>query len=190
VARQVDTFAHCASLLGRLDASVDELRYLATHDALTGLANRAVFDQRLQAETQRPGTVSILLIDLDDLKAVNDALGHLAGDAVLVGVADRLRRCVRADDLAARIGGDEFVIMLRESSAADARRVAQRIQASLDVPLMIEGDPIVVSASVGVAIGELDDAQRLVRRADEAMYDAKVKGKHTFVMAAADWTTV
>ncbi len=149
----------------------DQLEYQASHDPLTGLANRSLLMDRL---TNAVGEVpaSLALIDLDDFKSVNDTLGHPAGDALLVAVAERLRGCVRSTDLVARLGGDEFALLFEDGDAPD------RALAALGEPLMIEGHELFVRASIGVApIAPGDDLDHVMRHADVAMYRAKAAGK-------------
>lgn len=157
----------------------EQLRHAAQHDALTGLANRAQFDERLRQamsrSARRGSRVGLLMLDLDDFKTVNDRFGHLAGDAVLRDVADRLRSCTRPEDTVARIGGDEFVVLL-EDQEDDVSRVADRIAASLRIPV----DSTEVTASVGYAVihGAVDP-DHLLRAADASMYAAKRTGRAT-----------
>jgi diguanylate cyclase len=176
--RQVLALRENSSLLTRLDQSLLEsrglqaqLRHQATHDALTGLANRALFDERLEAST---GAAAVLLVDLDDFKEINDTYGHHAGDVVLVAVADRLRRCVPASATAARLGGDEFAVLLPGADAATARRLADRFTALLAEPVLVDGLPLHAGASVGVAAGGgAGSGVALLRDADGAMYAMK-----------------
>jgi diguanylate cyclase (GGDEF)-like protein/PAS domain S-box-containing protein len=167
-----------------------QLAHQAFHDAVTGLPNRALFGDRVEHATARQrrsdSPVAVLFLDLDDFKAVNDSLGHAAGDALLREVGERLAGCVRSVDTAARLGGDEFAILLDgldpESSAAG---VAERVLQDMAVPFMLDGRAIPVHASVGVALSTdvapgLGAAQRLLRNADVAMYVAKEQGKSCF----------
>ena len=165
----------------------DQLRHRAFHDPLTHLPNRALFDDRVaHAFSRRAATerhVAVLFIDLDDFKGVNDALGHAAGDQLLIGVATRLRSCLRSSDTAARLGGDEFGVLLEgldhESEAASA---AGRVLEALRAPFFMHGQPARVKASVGVAVGsgETTKAEQLVRDADVAMYLAKHNGRDRY----------
>ncbi|MFF5231464.1 diguanylate cyclase domain-containing protein [Dactylosporangium sp. NPDC000521] len=154
----------------------DELRHQATHDGLTGLANRALFDARLAAAAGHPGchtVAAVLLVDLDGFKMINDTHGHHAGDAVLVAVAERLAASVPAGGTAARIGGDEFAVLLPGSGARAAEAVARRFLDLLDVPVPVQGHQLLVRASVGVVDGDPEAAEALLRRADARMYAAK-----------------
>ena len=162
----------------------EQLLREALHDPLTDLANRALLRDRIAFALGRArrtnGRVALMLVDLDDFKAVNDGLGHAAGDQVLVTVARRLTQCVRPGDTVARLGGDEFAVLLDDASgdgAPDA--VSSRIQELLRLPLLVAGHELFANASIGVAMaepGSLDD-EELLRNADVAMYMAKGKGK-------------
>ncbi len=157
----------------------------AHHDSLTGLANRALLLERLQravAQSRRRASPSfaVMMIDLDHFKVVNDTLGHAAGDALLAGVAGRLRGCLREVDTAARIGGDEFAILLDGvTSLADATCTADRIQQALARPFDVDGTPITASASIGIALMDqtYERGGDLLRDADAAMYRAKEAGR-------------
>ncbi|MEN3308631.1 MAG: hypothetical protein V7603_4833 [Micromonosporaceae bacterium] len=159
----------------------DRLRHEATHDALTDLANRALFDERVRLVHDAPGPdgsdVTILVIDLDDFKKINDSYGHAVGDGLLVAVARRLRECVRPSDTVARLGGDEFAVLLADTSPEHARTLAERMGLALAVPVDVEGHLLSVGASIGMATGDREDADRLLRDADAAMYAAKHSGK-------------
>ncbi|MCO8270664.1 EAL domain-containing protein [Actinoplanes sp. TRM 88003] len=164
----------------------DQLVHEAYHDALTQLANRALFRERVgDALRTRPeaGEVTVLFLDLDGFKEVNDSLGHLAGDQLLVQVADRLRASVREGDVVARFGGDEFAVLIESDRGGDdAEQVAQRIIDVLEEPFASESRDIHVQASIGLAAaglladGEDDGAEQLMRNADLAMYKAKSAG--------------
>ncbi|HET8627879.1 MAG TPA: EAL domain-containing protein, partial [Thermomicrobiales bacterium] len=169
-----------------------QLAHQAFHDALTGLPNRALFTDRLAhalARAARHGeTLAVLFCDLDRFKVVNDSLGHAAGDRVLIAVAERLRRCVRADDTVARLGGDEFVILLEGlADSGEAVRVADRIAAALAdaVPVPASTPPdVFISASVGIAVAtpDHDTATDLLRDADVALYRAKQQGAPRYAL--------
>ncbi len=163
---------------------ITELRRKAFHDPLTGLPNRVLYrdrlEQLLRMQARYPErAVAVLYLDLDGFKAVNDRLGHAAGDRVLERVADRLRSVVRHGDTAARLGGDEFAVVLGELDAdtaqAEARTVAERARDVLSEPVQIEEEAVEVPVSIGAAVltGESLDAAELTGRADEAMYRAK-----------------
>ena len=162
----------------------ERLSHQALHDALTGLPNRALFTDRLgHALTRvRSGgrTVGVLFMDLDNLKVVNDSLGHTAGDRLLVAVSGRLRDCLRPVDTVARLGGDEFTILLEDiADVTEAISVAERIAKALRVPFELVGRQVYLTASIGVALSLSGDerAEDLLRRADVAMYKAKNSGK-------------
>jgi diguanylate cyclase (GGDEF)-like protein len=158
------------------DRLVERLDHAATHDALTGLGNRALFHQRLDTALAAGDghPVQVALIDLDGFKEVNDSLGHEAGDLLLVTVAAALRECVRSGDTAARLGGDEFVLVLDGADRAEADRMADRLAGALRAPVMAAGQRLQVRASIGIAGGVAgDDPAALLRRADAAMYAAK-----------------
>jgi diguanylate cyclase (GGDEF)-like protein/PAS domain S-box-containing protein len=163
-----------------------QLQHQAFHDSLTGLANRALFRDRvahaLARQARGHGSVSVLFSDLDDFKTVNDSLGHDAGDQLLVAVAERLRAVMRPEDTTARFGGDEFAILLEETSEEGTRRAAERILEALRSPFEFHGRQVVMHASIGAAVTsdattEPDD---LLRQADLAMYNAKTSGKGRF----------
>jgi diguanylate cyclase (GGDEF)-like protein len=191
VARQLLAFHDNKRLIGQLDTTLTELREHETRlrrqalfDDLTGLANRTHFREEVDATLAdaEPGSVSVLLIDLDGFKGVNDTLGHAAGDALLAGVAEKMRAAVRTGDLPARLGGDEFAVLLRDCDARDAERTAQRILQALTEPIMIDGAPVRANASIGVASAEEgDDLRTLLHAADTAMYAAKHEGKGTWM---------
>jgi diguanylate cyclase (GGDEF)-like protein len=180
VVRQITALSENDRLLRRVDAGQQQLAHRANHDALTDLANRALFEQRTQESLARlsGGTLSVALIDLDDFKAINDRLGHAVGDALLVVVGQRLRECVRQDDVVARLGGDEFGLLLHGLRTDLATDVLARITDALNRPVQALGYDLLVRASVGLAEASADAGpQELLRRADVAMYAAKERGK-------------
>jgi diguanylate cyclase (GGDEF)-like protein/PAS domain S-box-containing protein len=166
-----------------------QLQQLAFHDPLTDLPNRALFNDRLESAVGRAErqfrSVGVLFIDLDNFKLVNDSLGHEVGDKLLIAVADRLRTCVRSGDTVARMGGDEFTILLEdlvdEGEATDA---ADRIGTALRAPFPLGGREVFVSASIGVALGAARHGRpdTLLRNADLALYRAKTTGKARFAV--------
>jgi diguanylate cyclase (GGDEF)-like protein/PAS domain S-box-containing protein len=167
-----------------LRASQDQYRSLAFHDALTGLPNRTLFGDRLEQALRRAARdqrlVAVLFLDLDNFKVVNDSLGHHVGDDLLVQVAQRITSCLRAEDTAARLGGDELAVLIGDiHDEADAQGVADRLADALRAPFRIAGRDVVVTASIGVAISAPDRADRdtLLQAADLAMYQAKANGR-------------
>ena len=156
--------------------------YLANHDSLTGLLNRAAFQRQLEQslDLARHGAVALLFIDLDGFKGVNDTEGHRAGDEVLRIVARRMAGTVRAGDTLARLGGDEFLVMLdRDVTREVTDMIGHRLLEALQQPMTVEGRDLFIGASIGIAVhppvqGDIDD---LMNRADQAMYSAKRAGK-------------
>ncbi len=163
-----------------LSLELDRLERQAQSDPLTGLANRTLFLRRVEASLERSaGMATVLFLDLDDFKAINDRAGHAAGDAVLVAAAGRLEASVRPGDVAARMGGDEFAVLLEDVDDHHGEQVAGRILDLLAEPVVVEGEELWVRSSVGIATaaaGSLD-AGALLHRADTAMYRAKEAGK-------------
>lgn len=164
----------------------EQLAFLAHHDPLTGLPNRGLFDQRLRQALAGPISdrkFALCFIDLDRFKLVNDSLGHEAGDAVLIEVAQRLSKLSRSDDTLARLAGDEFVILLSGSGDAEAAAtIAHRILSALARPIRAAGQDIDIGASLGLALYPEDgeNIETLLRNADAAMYAAKAAGRNTF----------
>jgi diguanylate cyclase (GGDEF)-like protein/PAS domain S-box-containing protein len=170
-----------------------QLEYQAHHDALTGLPNRALLEQRLAAalrHTERGGGgLALIFLDVDRLKTINDTLGHDAGDALLRGLGDRLASCLRREDTVARVGGDEFVMLLPAvRTRQEATGIAQKILKALVKPFKVEGHEIHVTSSLGIALYPEDgrDAATLRRRADAALYRAKQLGRNTYRFSSAD----
>jgi diguanylate cyclase (GGDEF)-like protein len=177
--------------LARLRAEAAALEQ-AHHDTLTGLPNRRLLQDRLRvalARANRDGDVlAVLCLDLDGFKAVNDTYGHPAGDELLRRVGERLGGLMRAEDTAARIGGDEFVVVLSSiSGALYSELVAGRIVQSLSAPYTIQGHSVAISTSIGIAVSPThgSDAAALLKAADEALYSAKKLGKARFSTARA-----
>lgn len=164
------------------------LFHQAFHDDLTGLPNRARFMEDLRAALarahRRGNQVAVLLLDLDRFKNVNDSLGHAAGDELLAGVAERLRASLRSGDMAARLAGDEFVILMEDvAGPEDAAHLAGRIAASLRRPFSVAGQIVFTSGSIGIVCrGESADPEELLRDADVAMYRAKSTNEHGFAL--------
>jgi diguanylate cyclase (GGDEF)-like protein/PAS domain S-box-containing protein len=162
----------------------EQLRHRAFHDPLTGLANRALFYDRVEHALMRAARedaqVAVLFIDLDDFKPINDRYGHAAGDRVLEEIGRRIESCVRSADTAARLGGDEFGVLLETVSGASAAiESAERLLGVLDQPLMTVDEPIRLSASIGLATSSAAERgiEELLRKGDLAMYAAKANGK-------------
>jgi len=162
----------------------EKLVFNATHDVLTGLPNRVLFLGRLQSVVDQMKrhphlAAAVLFVDIDDFKIVNDCYGHAVGDALIKEVSCRLRACIRGDGTVARMGGDEFTVLVEDiSDPSDAIRVAERIQSSLRQPCLLEGLEIFKSASIGIALTSPGTpAEGVLQNADIAMYRAKDKGK-------------
>lgn len=165
----------------------EQIEFHAYHDVLTHLPNRKLFTDRLRhalTRAKRAGkSVAVMFIDVDHFKTINDTFGHTAGDELLLEMAGRLRECVREDDTVARMGGDEFAIILAElRQAPDAMFVAQKILEAAQEPLSIAGVSLVVTVSIGISIYPVDgvDPESLLRNADSAMYRAKEGGRNNY----------
>ena len=168
----------------------EQLTHQAFHDSLTGLANRALFRDRLghaMARARGAGGYGVMFVDLDDFKTVNDSLGHAAGDELLREMTRRLRSCLRDGDTAARLGGDEFAVLLEDVEDDDQCDViAQRLLVALAEPFSIGGTEVTTGASIGIAMGQVGPAspEDLMRNADLALYDAKNAGKNRYAVFA------
>jgi diguanylate cyclase (GGDEF)-like protein len=166
----------------RLRAQLHQTEHLAHHDMLTGLPNRILFHERtseaLRAADRHGRKVAMMLLDLDGFKEVNDTLGHGKGDELLIAVAARLRDHLRAGDVVARLGGDEFAIIAEVSDTDEALRAARRINGELAAPVVVDGLPLHVEASTGIALhpDHAEEVEVLLRKADVAMYSAKAAG--------------
>jgi diguanylate cyclase (GGDEF)-like protein len=168
----------------QLESLQQELERKALYDSLTQLANRSLFHNRLEhaLSTRRPG-VCVLLLDIDEFKAINDSHGHHAGDELLRAVADRLRGCLREGDTAARLGGDEFALLLdRAGGEADAITVAKRLLGDFESRIDVAGERVRVHVSIGIAVGTpgKDCPDEMLRKADVALYEAKRRGKNQY----------
>jgi diguanylate cyclase (GGDEF)-like protein len=158
-----------------------DLEYQANHDSLTGLANRGRFGTAITERLRAHRPTSVLLIDIDDFKMVNDTMGHAVGDKLLAEVAQRLSHHTGPEDLPARLGGDEFAVLLSVDDPESTADAAERIIAGLAVPVRVGDQQLLAHASIGVAIaGPGDGAEELLRNADIAMYAAKAAGKATW----------
>jgi diguanylate cyclase (GGDEF)-like protein len=181
-----------ASQAGRSIANLRlraQLQHAATHDDTTGLPNRRLLEETLERDLRGvPGFLGVVFIDLDGFKLVNDRLGHLVGDQLLTEVGRRLQRSVRKDDIVARYGGDEFVIIGGVDSESDAVDLAERIRIELCAPYGMLPSGLHVTASVGVAVGSTEafpaGGDHLLRLADQAMYRAKLAGGNVVVNGA------
>ncbi|MEX0984397.1 MAG: diguanylate cyclase [Actinomycetota bacterium] len=175
-----------------LKEAEERIAYLAFHDALTGLANRSLFEESLGlaiGRAQRGGLgVAVLFLDLDNFKVVNDSLGHHAGDELLTRLAGRLRTCTRDADMVARQGGDEFLMLLGDlddgEAVSTATHVAGRVEEVLRDPFVIQSVSFDITGSIGISLypDDASDAATLMRQADAAMYQAKrtARGSHAF----------
>jgi len=173
--------------ISQIVRSRNELAYLAQHDPLTELPNRMLFQDRLEhalARAQREqGLLAVLFLDLDRFKHINDSMGHVTGDRLLVEVARRLRGTLRSEDTVARMGGDEFIVLtetLRHEE--DAAQLAQKLLQALAAPYRIDQNEFYVTCSIGISLYPRDgaDAQTMVRNADAAMYRAKAVGRNAY----------
>ncbi len=189
-----------AERTAELETQSKQLERLAQHDSLTGLINyrqlTRLLERALARATRRDSVVVIMFIDLDGFKAVNDTYGHATGDLVLQMVARRVQEKLRAEDALARLGGDEFVIMLEEvASREGALRVAQLALDQIKSVTEADGNPVRISASIGISsargqVGAARGSAALLAEADKAMYEAKGAGKGVFVVSpASQWTT-
>lgn len=168
-------------------AAQARIHHLAHHDALTGMPNRSAFlenvEHHLTLAHERHARMALLFIDLDDFKRVNDSLGHLAGDTLLQCVAQRVRDALRPHEVAARFGGDEFVVLLPSvRKTADVEETVARLRAAISEPMVVEGRPITVTPSVGIAMYPADGVrpELLIKHADSACYAAKSAGRATY----------
>lgn len=196
--RLLETLANQAAVAlenGQLEQSLaelsrlkEQLRYQAYHDPLTGLANRSLLGERVQellATRVAGANAVVLFLDLDNFKVVNDSMGHAAGDRLLIAVADRLRDCIRDEDLVARLGGDEFAVLLTDGpNLGHAVAVTNRVLDALKLSFHLDGQEISIGGSIGIAAARPDThgPDELLRNADVAMYTAKGDGKGRFAV--------
>ncbi len=172
--------------LTELQQAQDTIKHMAYHDALTGLPNRHYFEERLaqalREARQRNRRMSVIFLDLDRFKFINDTFGHTLGDHVLQQIAHRLETIIRKGDMAARVGGDEFTLLLPDASAEEAVEVAERVLQRVREPQEILGRQFRVTASLGITVFPEDgqDAEALLRNADIAMYKAKEEGGDSY----------
>ncbi|MBX9428668.1 EAL domain-containing protein [Ralstonia pseudosolanacearum] len=193
-ARHAQPYAVLVSLVDitQIREAQQRIRHLATHDTLTGLLNRCALEDRLEhalaLARRNRSRVSVMFLDLDRFKNVNDTLGHQFGDQLLREVAARLQACAREADTVARLGGDEFVVMLESLDGTGTRRVAERILAAIGAPFHIDGQELFLGVSIGIAVAphDGDDPNTLLRKADAAMYLAKERGRNNFQTFTSD----
>jgi diguanylate cyclase (GGDEF)-like protein len=192
--KELNALKAIASLFAQVQARIaaeDQLRYLAEHDDLTGLSNRRALLAHLDARLQQgqPGPVSVLFFDLDRLKAINDYLGHTAGDWFIRVLAERLRESAEGSNLIARLGGDEFVVVPATPMGTDeAEALAFRLQSTLHERVAIDGEMLTRTVSIGVALGipGHDTTSDLLRRADQAVLTAKNSGGNKVAVFSDD----
>jgi two-component system CheB/CheR fusion protein len=171
---------------GRYDASQRRIEYLATHDELTGLPNRFLFNDRVRQAigraAERKEQLAVMFVDLDEFKLINDTLGHAIGDELLQVIAQRLRDCLRSCDTVARLGGDEFAVLIEHTGTAETEGLARRVVELLGAPLAMSDRVLYVGASLGIGMYPANgrDSATLLQVADVAMYAAKAKGKRTY----------
>jgi diguanylate cyclase (GGDEF)-like protein len=178
---------HLQNEIAERERSEAKAHYVAHHDVLTGLANRALFQQQLDSALEdvrhNGGSLAILFLDLDGFKNINDTLGHSIGDTLLRCISDRLRNCLRERDIIARLGGDEFaIVQTAKEQPAGAATLASRLIEVIGEPCLVGGHQLIVGASIGIAVSNSgnDELEALVRSADLAMYRAKADGRRVY----------
>ena len=183
---------HIKDLTDRKRAE-QQIEYQAYHDALTGLANRRLFQEHLTLAValaqRKAGFLAVFFLDLDHFKIINDSLGHTVGDALLRVVAMRLKTHVREGDVIARVGGDEFTLVLQElKKKEDIATIAQKVLRAIAEPVDVDGHRLYVTTSIGVAVYPDDghDAETLLKNADNAMYRAKSEGRNSYEMSTEE----
>lgn len=169
-----------------------DIAFKAYHDALTHLPNRALFLDRLEVALAQacrtPSTLAVLFLDLDNMKSINDTFGHAVGDRVLQSLAQRLQHTLRGGDTIARVGGDEFLVLLSNLDEAEAEELARKILKRVSEPLSVDTDELYLTTSIGVAIYPADgeDAETLIRHADSAMYRVKEAGGNDLQLSSRE----
>ena len=181
IAQIIHEMEEWAALEAKTDEQRQQLQFQATHDDLTGLANRRLLLEELESAL-RDSCVAVLMIDMDRFKVINDSLGHTAGDAVLTAIADRLRLSVREPDLTCRFGGDEFAVMVPDAGgASELAALAQRLIEVAREPVTVRGTTVIPTCSVGIAVtAPGDDLESVLRHADAALYEAKALGRDRY----------
>lgn len=188
-----DNLGHITHFIGILNDiserkhQENQLAFHATHDALTGLGNRALFEDHLHHDMElarrHKQQIAVLFIDMDEFKPINDTLGHSTGDKILIDVAQRLKSQIRPSDTLCRFGGDEFILLLPDLvNPLQAEEIAHRLLESLALPYQATPHELYLSASIGIAVSndKVDDPTTLIQQADMAMYKAKRQGRNTF----------
>jgi len=164
----------------------ERIHYLANYDLLTGLPNRSQFIERItyfiNVAKRQNSEFAIMFLDLDHFKDINDTLGHSIGDALLVELAKRIQECIRNEDTVSRLGGDEFIFMLPNTTTQGIVTVAEKLLENITKPFSVEHNELIVTASIGIAIYPIDgtDPETLSKNADTAMYQAKLNGRNNF----------
>ncbi|HRF08390.1 MAG TPA: diguanylate cyclase [Xanthobacteraceae bacterium] len=176
-----------ASIIGARNRLIEQLRYNAAHDGLTGLSNRSAFFELASERLANRGEAAVLMLDIDHFKVINDSHGHLSGDRVLQNFADCLLRCIRSSDVAGRMGGEEFAVLLPECGRDEAERVAERIRRSFAAIRIVDGGKqIRGTVSIGFTVRRgNEDIAALLAVADRALYRAKENGRNRSEFLAA-----
>ncbi len=168
-----------------------KFEHLSYHDALTGLPNRRYFKRLLQKNfdlaKHEQQQIAVMYIDMDGFKLINDTLGHDKGDIYLQRIAERLQNCIRQSDVVARIGGDEFTVILTNATTDGAKKVAEKILQDLSIPILLEGHELASGLSIGISLYPNDgkDIETIMKNADTAMYHVKNRGKNNYMFYEA-----
>ncbi len=185
--KRITHYALVLSDISELKHSQEKLEYIANHDPLTHLPNRALFHEQLEQAIHRSKRINrrgaVFFLDLDRFKNINDTLGHHVGDDLLFQVAERLRQAAREEDMIARIGGDEFTLVIENlNRPEDAAKVAKNLLKTFSAPFPLKGYELEITASIGISIfpDDGDEISQLTKQADSAMYSAKEQGRNTF----------